>query len=70
MKKEELQNRLNVCNIKYKTVETILYKDAIMKINGEWKPCVVYAGIDRFTNEHQVFCKLTEDFIQEFELIE
>lgn len=68
MEKSELKVGTHVRNIKHGTIEEIIHFGK-MKMESGWVDCVIYTGKDRYTGYDTIFCKKTEDFLNEFEFI-
>ena len=66
---KKLEEGIFVRNIKHGNVEKVLYLGLMKTESGEWKNCVIYQGLGRFTDKMTIFCKDQFDFINEFEYI-
>lgn len=69
IKKEDIKPYVKVRNIKYGTIEQVLFIGKMKDSIKGWIESVSYAGIDRFTNNYEVFCKNMNDFCNEFEIL-
>lgn len=66
---QDLKPNVVVRNIKYGNLETILHLGKMKLESGQWTDAVIYEGEDRFTGETTIFCKKTDDFIQDFDVV-
>lgn len=69
-----LKNNKNIKSFKVKHIKTgnlynIVTKEGKMKMNGEWKPSVIYIGKDKYTGKACCFVRERKDFEDNFEYI-
>lgn len=55
-----------VIHIKHNRLYEIVSYNAMVKVNGEWVPAVIYKPL--YPNEHEMFTRTKASFILEFEL--